>query len=720
MSALFKQPEWNIEETVLLALASEESDVVGADTEVIVKKLSERLRSGAQRLGLSIGPRYRNEDEVKAQIKHMTCMLKMVGYIENEYFEGSTIGHVALLSKTNRERFNNLLAQAIDIYPTELSLFDEEDFAATENAYVETVRTEQERDSQSTICSDLPENEVSVEDPRPSYRTEKKRRPRIPFSNSPNHRIDYAYNNIDYDKKSNYTSHSIYTKESNNRIKETPILKPQGEEANSKRTNPRFTYDKLLETITNILELYFSKGFRLNSIMELKRFRTFYKSLYNKSLGLSDDSISDFIRKTGFEFDGKIYLVKKVISSELADKIISYIQSTFETKRRYVFFEEVWRHFEEELEYSQIANEKMLATYLIWELRNKYLVTVSYVAKNEYVKISVRDEVYSYVESRNCAISLEELLSSLYYLPIKSVEQEWKINDGRLISNGRNEKFHIRSFNISQDQIDQISNIISTTLSVSPFITADALLNELRHIVPELFSNNECISEFGIRNALAYHLGRKYSFRNNIISDIVNGYDGVAAILEYCRSKQYFTLQDLENVATVIGTPINTYLENILHISVRINNKEFVPRKVVNFDIEAIDKILDTYVQNDYLPIKAIENFDAFPSCGEYAWNTRVLESYLISTNSRFAYLHPTNLGKESVAGAIVKKRSDLKRFEDVLIQALGESDTEIEEKAANQYLYDLGLISRRQKNGHVKNILLKARECRNRINLKK
>ena len=67
-----------------------------------------------------------------------------------------------------------------------------------------------------------------------------------------------------------------------------------------------------------------------------------------------------------------------------------------------------------------------------------------------------------------------------------------------------------------------------------------------------------------------------------------------------------------------------------------------------------------------------------------------------------------------------MKKSSSLKSYEDVLVQALGEANIPLDESSANDYLYENGFIARRQKNGPVKGLLMKAKECRNRLKQKK
>lgn len=175
-------------------------------------------------------------------------------------------------------------------------------------------------------------------------------------------------------------------------------------------------------------------------------------------------------------------------------------------------------------------------------------------------------------------------------------------------------------------------------------------------------------------------------------------------------------MAEAEAMADLIGGAVNFYLEKIAEVSVRVDEDHFVPKGAVHFDTDGIDKALDVLTSGTFTPISKITLFESFPSCGEHPWNPRLLESYLLNTSKRYRYIRKDFLGKDTMTGAIVKASSPLKDYDGLLIQALGESDVPLEETTAMNYLYDIGLIAKRSKNGIVKNILAKAKECRNRL----
>lgn len=444
-----------------------------------------------------------------------------------------------------------------------------------------------------------------------------------------------------------------------------------------------------------------------------------YKSMHGQNMVFTDESLESLIRSAGFVYDGKVYLVEKVLPSQNLDELKEYISSVFISGRNYIFFKNLYEKFKDSFLDTKIVDSEMLRLYMIALNVSGWHIQQHFVASRANVSVSIDDVVYEYIKDKHSVVSLDELLSDIDFLPKEQVEHAWNFSNGLLITNGRNEKFHSDSFYITSDQVAAVSHLISSALVSYPFITGDALLSEIRINVPEIFENNSQLSNLGIRNAFANILQAKYAFRNNIISKLSDAYDGPSAMIAFCKSKGDFTLEEAEGMSDLIGAALNIYLEKILEVSLRIDDSHFVPINAIDFDVEAIDNALSVFVKNKYIPISAIPNFEVFPSCNGYSWNHRLLESYLLTSSKKYKYLHPSFLGKDGIVGAIVKSDSSLLSYEDVLTQALAESDVEIKESTASDYLFELGLVARR-KSAIVKKILLKAKERRNRLIQKK
>lgn len=794
MTSPFLQPAWTIEEAILLVEASENISSGRCDAESVTKQLSERLRKGAESSGLSISPRYRNEDDVCNNLKLMSSMLKMAKFFDEDYFQGSTLGAVALYYHKQNDRYAQLLQRANDIYPLisensisistgyedsiqdetielisekEFSLDDEtlkNDAKSEEALPVEVVLTrrvsevenisdinakkidinnyvveDQERGIDNEIISDENENIDTANEAIATYAPPRRRRPRVSGERIGSYKSELSFTSVFpyYSQVKNYDTNenkyltgnqispsvSLSSNDSEGTKNSTFIEKDGIQETNNFRpTQKEIQKNSTQEKLTNVrqeLIRSFSRGYRLGSPLDLKRFRMLYKSHFGKGIAASDEVLEGYIRNIGFEYKGKVYVADAVLSNDIKDRICGFIIDILSTERDFVFFEHIFNQFKDEIDYT-IVDSEMLKLYLkSLNIRNWY-IRDKFITSSIDVEVSIKDEVLRFIRKKGTVVNLQEVKQSLDYLPFEEVEHEWNFNGDTLISNGRNEKFHLGIFYCSNNDLGKVSNLINSALDNSSFMTSEGLSNDIHINLPELFANNEHISEIGIRNALGKLLSSSFSFKNNIISKVTDSYDGPAAILAFCKDRGTFTFFDIEEISKEIGCTPNFYLDKIYCHSIRVDDIHFIPRKQISFNVVEIDKVLDLFVNDLFTPVQDIITYDAFPSCGEYAWNKWILENYLLISSKKYRFIHPRYLSKESVTGAIVRKDGILKTYDDLIIQAIANTDIPIEEDEINEYLYDRGLINVKRKNGQVKKVLIKAREYRNRINKNK
>lgn len=696
MASPFLQPQWSVEEAVLLVQASDNIASHSGDVNTEVRKLSKRLRSGAISMGLSISNRYRNEEEILRNLKAINTMLKMVGSVEDDYFDCTTLGKVAISFVKNKDYYYSVLDSANEKYPVV-----------------------KEFDSMS-------EEDIVVAEPKVEYQVERKRRPRISSyhittSTAPKTSELKSESSGTLDVLDNQTTGQItqLSLVENGRDTES-IIESKQPELPKEKSRPICNYEVYLNLIKQVLIQNFPRGYRLGSAIEMKRFRMAFKALHGKNMTFKDENLESFISNSGFEYEGKVYIPEKAIPAGLSAEIEEYINTCFYSSRKYIFFKNLYEHFKDSLLDTQIANPEMLRLYLKSLNRDNWHFNQQFIASRPNVSVSIIEEVSDYILGRQGIVTLDQVKRDLDYLPEDKIEHEWSFNNDLFVSNGRNERFHIKSFVITDNDKRVVYELISTALSSSPFMTADQLLEEIRLHASDIFENNPEISNLGIRNALGTLFGKTFSFKNNLISKIENSYNGPEAMVAYCKSLGFHTLSDVNTMAEIIGGAANFYLEKIADVSVRINNTDFIPKEYIKFDVDAIDNALEVLVSGSFTPMASISNFEALPTCGDYPWNIFLLESYLLRASNKYRYIHPSYLAQEGVFGAIVAKDSPIKTFDDLLIQAIGEADVPLDNASCNQYLYDMGLMASRRKNGGAKGLLTKAKECRNRIKQKK
>ena len=715
MTSPFLQPAWTIEEAVLLVESSVNIASGVRDAESEVRVLSERLRRGAGLSGLTVSARYRNEDDVRNNLKSMSSILKMIDFVDEEYLQGSTLGAVATYYRKHADRYAWLLEKAKQLYPDSKESICVESISDDESTQIDTAsegvstypssRRRRPRISEEKISTVIDRGEFASVFPYISSKNISRNR----YVN-PDPKIDSMWVSSSKIKNAEEKTH---TDNGRNDIEET------GKSDLSPTENRNNTLNSKLVNIKEILVGRFRRGYRIGSALDRKRFREYYKSHFGKSIGASEEVVEGYIRNLGFEYDGKVYLADIVLSDDVKDRMCGFIIDTLSTEKDYVFYEYLYERFRDEIEGS-ITDSEMLRLYLKSLDIKDWIFRDFYIASSFDVRVSVKDELLNYMLTASIVKDFDEVRRDMAYLPIEELEYEWNHNKETLISNGRNERFHIGIFYCPNETVKAVASLIESGLKDVSFMTSEGLFEDIRLNIPELLANNEHISELGMRNALSRLLSRKFSFKNNIISKIRDSYDGPDAIVAFCKERGCFTLEEVDEVSTKIKCSLNFYLDKIYDVSIRVDDFNFVPRSRMNFDVKECDKALDLFVKGLFTPVRNIMTFDAFPSCGEYSWNKWILENYLLTSSKKYCLIRPRYLSKETVIGAIVRKDSPIKTYDDLIIQAIANSDIPIEEEAANEYLYEIGIINAKRKNGQVKKLLIKAREYRNRINKNK
>ena len=178
----------------------------------------------------------------------------------------------------------------------------------------------------------------------------------------------------------------------------------------------------------------------------------------------------------------------------------------------------------------------------------------------------------------------------------------------------------------------------------------------------------------------------------------------------YAKYHAEFTADEIYILSKELDTVI--YFDALSEVSVRVSHDLFVSKKRINFDVDSVDKVIESFMSKDYIRIREIDSFLAFPSVG-YEWNEYMLESFLISYSKKFVLLN-NGQSLHNVAGAIVKKDGKIKEFEDACAAVLSESRIELKKSEALNYLADVNMITRRSYKD-LDTAMRKATQIRNR-----
>lgn len=118
-------------------------------------------------------------------------------------------------------------------------------------------------------------------------------------------------------------------------------------------------------------------------------------------------------------------------------------------------------------------------------------------------------------------------------------------------------------------------------------------------------------------------------------------------------------------------------------------------KKNVQFDVDVIDELLERFCINEYIPLQSISDFSLFPYVG-FPWNTFLLEHYVAEYSGKFKIVHIKFRLTVSV-GAIVRKSSNIKNINDLIVDVLAHAPIKLDKMTALQYLSDQKYIANKQ-----------------------
>ncbi len=419
-----------------------------------------------------------------------------------------------------------------------------------------------------------------------------------------------------------------------------------------------------LGRIKEVLSQRFSKGFRLKSSIELKCFRRFYLDYTGREYPKSDECLTTDIEACGIVSENKLFVPERILSNDVKRAIVTYIEDTFNTGRKYLYFSTIFQHFKDDLLESIIVSEAMLRSYIRFYFGDRWFFYNKYMTCSRDVEPNIDEEVIAYVKNQGGAVTEDEAVESLSHLPSDDVRRCFNSHPTELVSSGRNQRFHIDLFVATSGELEAVSKIIDRTIEQYDFIGHDELFSDIRKEVPSLIENNGALSDYGIRKALSCKLEGRYSFNNAIISRYGNSLSAKDALLSFAKMHDEYSLAEVDSLADSLGTVLNYHLETLLKYSIRLNHDIFVNKLRVHFDIEAIDYAIGQWCNDSqpFIPLKNISDFVTFPE-GEFPWTPRLLESFLLTSSQRFKLLRGDYLNKNNICGVVV--RNDMAELKD-------------------------------------------------------
>lgn len=499
----------------------------------------------------------------------------------------------------------------------------------------------------------------------------------------------------------------------------TKLLTYLGEEwlvpdktASAKRTNTEPKKDVIhvdVRPYEAVLIQNFPRGYRLGSSIEMKKFRRYFKEINGNALERESAEVEKIISQCGIEYEGRLYAPEVMLSEGLKDKLFIFIDKSFEEGKKVLYYEALFKEFSEDFLDQNIYDADMLKAYIAYMAGNKYFMARSYLSNERRSSVDPIEDVRACLKEHGMPMDVNDLCKMLSHIPSDRIRMILGTH-GEFVRNSKGEYFHVDSFSVTEEELDNIAALITDEINKHSFISGNELNNAITGKFPYIYERNAMFSVIGWRDALKYKLQDSFSFSGNIISAKDMELSMSDVFSAYGAKKESFTLSELLAFAENMGSTI--YFDALYQNAARVSQEQFVSRDNVYFRVKETDKALDRFCTGPYLALAKIADFGIFPEAS-HPWTPYLLEHYLAFHSKRYYLMHG-GYNRNTVVGAMVKKEVVYDSFDDLIVDVIAESGVQLQKKDVLNYLSDNGYIARRTYTG-IEALMINARAKRNK-----
>ncbi len=465
------------------------------------------------------------------------------------------------------------------------------------------------------------------------------------------------------------------------------------------------------EKYENILLKSFSKGYRLNSAIDLSKFKALYKEAYGNEIPEDELNINNIIKMLCLVIDERAYLPKTVWDDGLKNKVFEYIDKMLATNKSCVYYKVLGEEFKEDFIKCPIPlsdSPKNLKTCLEYFSPMGYYFTANYVSKSASTVPDIKSEIRNYLIGLNSPATVSEIASALPHLPGDEIKGE--LNSSKeFIYNGHESYFHESILQISEGELEGIAGIIENAVKDGGVLSRDELYSYINSQFPSIIEYNPGVTDLGLYRWLARKYNGRFSFKGKIISSPNSKQSEAKIYANFARERESFTFNELKSFEKSLNVRIR--FNSIYEYSVRVSKDQFISKSKVNFNITETDGALQSICTGNYYALPKFNSYHALPQM-EYPWNSFLLESYLASYSTKFILVHES-FNENFACGAMVKRSSGIKDFDGLLIQVLADSNIELNKDSALEFLKKEGYIVRK-KQYNIEDLILRATAIRN------
>lgn len=486
-----------------------------------------------------------------------------------------------------------------------------------------------------------------------------------------------------------------------------PVVVQPAEESKQKNIEPT-DYDK--EAFIRVLMSRYQSGMQFDSI-DLENFRDTYEDMYDEKLTFSDEELEVRLKCCGILYKDRLFPAEGIIDNGTNERLFAYIENKFAAGNKVLYYKAIFSDLADAFAYCfSLTDEQMLKAYIEHTAeKGKYYFHSNFMSTEKNVKIDHLAEIEDFMLAAGKPLSYEEVYEGLSHISKDIIYREIRIGS-KFLMNEKEHYYHIDIFEYSESDGNIIAEILNKEIEENGYAIWSKVFDNVKEQMPIFIENNLYLSPLGIRNALSRFMAERFDFDGEVISTY-GSHLGMADVFRlYAKHNTPFSDTDLYNFSKATDTTI--YFWALAEESVRVSKTLFVAKDQIEFDIEATDKALETYLSSGYILVKDVDSFLVFPNVG-YEWNEFLLESYLLHYSKKFCLVN-NGISLNNVAGAVAKKDGKFTQFMDICAQALADSGIELKKTVALNYLAEINLITRRSYK-ELDIAMTKARQIRNR-----
>ena len=455
-----------------------------------------------------------------------------------------------------------------------------------------------------------------------------------------------------------------------------------------------------------ILKESFIDGYILDDFLSQFQAAAYWQERYGKACPIEGSSIDEEMKAVGSVRDGRVF-AKNDKDNKLIFEIcerVNYLLSQYTCVYRSCIYE----HYSENLAACSIYTEPAMTQLLLAAANGKFYSIYQVFARRGQ-ESSVTHDCRKVLRDHGGAMNVSDIENELWFIPREIVHHSL-YSDNETINIGTGVWMLAEQFPLTIEDANMIGDMLDECFVNKNFVQQSELMLLIGEHLPSIADNLSGLHFQAVFNILSYYLKNRFDFSKAIITPKGAKTEFRDLFQSYAQEHDHFTVDELSAFAAELKVPI--YWESTFSGgSVRISGMEFVNRRLISFDIDATDKVLESICQGDYVLLHDISPAMMLhlPPCG-YSWNGYLLLSYVFGFSKVFRLLY-NSLGKTDYYGAMVRRDClNIDCYDQLVERILTDDDTWTNADEALDLLVNKGLQAQRRLKG-IDKLIVRARQ---------